>query len=75
MGCTISALKSLPDRNIPLVINTPYLIEDYYSDQGDPASLLPCDLVILIYEIQKEAESFLVGFRSQLNLFSSNVAN
>lgn len=71
MGAVITALKSLPGRNTPLVINTPYLIEDYYSDQGDPTSLLPRDLVILIYEIQKEAENFIKGFRSQLNLFQT----
>jgi len=69
LGATITALKTLPNRNAPLVINTPHLIEDYYSDSGDPASLLPQDLVTLIYEIQEEADDFVKGFRMQMNLF------
>ncbi|MCK9210350.1 MAG: hypothetical protein M0P61_05870 [Ignavibacteriaceae bacterium] len=69
MGTTITALKALPGRNAPLVVNTPHLIEDYYSDNGDPKCLLPQDLVTLIYEIQFEAEHFIKGFRLQLNLF------
>ena len=72
MGATITALKDLPGRNSPLVVNTPYLIEDYYSDQGDPSSLLPSKLVLLIYEIFDYADEYVQGKRAQLSLFTSD---
>ena len=70
MGAAITALKDLPNRNSPLVVNTPYLIEDYYSDQGDPNSLLPSKLVLLIYEIFDYADDYIQGKRAQLNFFT-----
>lgn len=75
MGATITALKDLPNRNSPLIVNTPYLIEDYYSDQGDPNSLLPSKLVLLIYEIFEYADEYIQGKRAQLNFFTLDQDN
>ena len=51
MGASITALKTLPNRKTPLIINTPYLLEDYRTSKGDPQTLMPSKLVYMLYQI------------------------
>ena len=60
MGASITALRTLPKRNVPLIINTPYLLEDYRTEKGDPKTLMPEKLVYLLYEIFLFANDYII---------------
>ena len=70
MGATITGERKLKDRNSPLILNTPHLIEDWHSDKGDEKQLLPRYLVELIYSLFELIIAFIDGEREQLDLFN-----
>jgi hypothetical protein len=70
MGATISASKKLLKSNTPMSVNTPYKIEEHYSENGDDAALLEEECVERIQMLQAEAEKYLKGLRAQTNLFA-----
>lgn len=58
MGVCITALKALPDLDSPLVINTPYCIEEKWSTAMADAIIYVCSA----------AEAYLNGERAQMEL-------
>ncbi len=74
MGCTVSATRILSGSNSPLVLNTPFKIEDFHADNGDAKQLLPRNMVNDIYELMLHINSFIDGEREQLDLFSELIA-
>ena len=66
-GATVTLQKALQEAPAPLVLNTPYLPEEPYSDGG---ACLPEDLVKAIDEVVDEAKRYLSGERRQMDLFT-----
>lgn len=75
MGATITATMKLLRSNVPLNINTPHKIEEFYSDEGDEAQLLSEDCVHRLYELGYQAELFMKGERAQIPLFVETAAS
>lgn len=69
MGVVITALKTLRNSNSPLVLNTPHLPEEPYSEGGDESMCLTSECVDAIRNLIDEAHRYLEGDRQQLDLF------
>lgn len=67
-GCTITALKKLPNVNAPLVINTPFCTETG-GDGVSPGGLHPGE-VQLLEDLITEAERYRKGDRAQQDMFA-----
>jgi hypothetical protein len=72
MGATITALMKLLKSSAPLVLNTPHKTEEFYSEQGDPDSLLSGDCVEVLHKVFKECEAYIDGEREQGGLFQGS---
>lgn len=61
-GATVTMLRSLVDRPVPLVLNTPYL----------KSSEMPGELSAALEDVEAEARAFLIdGKRAQADLFAT----
>lgn len=70
MGCVITAQKDLAESSAPLNLNTPHKIEEFYSEHGDPKSLMPPGLAALCKTIINHTKDYLNGKRAQGKLFN-----
>jgi hypothetical protein len=68
MGACITALKALKGANAPLVLNTPHLPSEPYSEGGSPDFLLPEETAENIGALLNEAEAYIRGERAQGSL-------
>lgn len=74
-GATITGLKTLEKYNSPLVINTPHLpVESYSENNPNDENILPDETIDLLKVLFKEAEEFIKGKRKQLNLFENKAS-
>ena len=71
MGAVITALKTLSTSNSPLTINTPHLPAEDYGGNNPNAKVLSADCCDNIKELIESAEGFLLGERSQANMFEN----
>lgn len=71
MGACITAMKTLKTANGPLVINTPHLPSDGYSDSDCP--MLSPATVTRLEALAFQAERYLGGDRAQGQLFAEPV--
>ena len=71
MGATIIAQMLLKKSNIPLNLNTPHKIEEFYAKDGDPKQILNGDCVERLLILTKEAEAYVDGERLQVKLFKA----
>lgn len=69
MGATLIAQMKLHKSNVNLNLITPHKIEEFYSDQGDPAQLLGEECVGRIKELIDQAGDYVRGIRAQGQLF------
>ena len=74
MGATITAQKKLAKSNQPLILNTPHKIEDFYGQTGSFEQLLEGDCLDRLKMLQKEAERYIDGERSQSDMFQKEAA-
>lgn len=68
MGACITAMKSLKTAQSPLVLNTPHLPSESYSDTDCP--VLRTDCIHRLDRLALEAERYLNGERAQGSLLS-----
>ena len=73
MGATITASRSLSKSNAPLIINTPHKFDVAHNDKQPITLLLTPECADLLYELIEEAEKYIDGERSQLNMFDVTV--
>lgn len=71
MGATITAQKVLLKSNVPLNINTPHKITEFYSGAGDEKQLLSDLTIDILNSLQNEAEEYIKGNRAQMGLFAA----
>ena len=69
MGATLIAQMKLHKSNVNLNLITPHKIEEFYSEQGDPAQLLGEECVERLKELIDQAGDYVKGVRAQGNLF------
>ena len=69
MGCTITAKKTLANKRVVL-INSPHLPEEPYSETGDQSAVLSVKCVKGIKLVIKQAESYRTGNRAQADMFN-----
>ena len=74
MGVVITALKELKRSNSPLVINTPHMPVEPYSDDGDPTKCLDRHCVEGVENLISEARRYLEGDRAQIDIFQEEEA-
>lgn len=70
MGATITALKPLATANAPLVVNTPHLASESYSEDGPTDKLLSTAAIVALEAVMVEALRYIDGHRAQRDLFS-----
>lgn len=70
LGACITALKTLKSSNAPLVINTPHLPVEPYSDGDDNAPTMPSGMADRIAAVEAEAQRYLDNDRAQVSLFA-----
>lgn len=68
LGACITAMKSLKTAQSPLVLNTPHLPSESYSDSDCPILSTAC--VMRLKDLAYEAERYLNGDRAQGSLLS-----
>ena len=71
MGATVTLQKTLKDAPAPLIMNTPHLPQEPYSDGG---ACLPGELSDAIELVVDEAKRYLQGERRQMDLFDPGAA-
>ena len=71
MGVTVSFQRTLRLSNSPLNLNTPHMIEEPYSADGDDTQVMSYDMLITIKQIMEQAIGYLDGKRAQKNLFET----
>lgn len=69
MGATLIAQMKLHKSNVNLNLISPHKIEEFYSEQGDPAQLLGGECVGRLKELIDQAGDYVRGVRAQGNLF------
>lgn len=70
LGACITALKTLKSSNAPLVINTPHLPMEPYSDGDEMAPTMPSGMATRLAAVEAEAQRYLEGQRAQASLFA-----
>lgn len=65
MGATITACKTLKTSRSPLVLNTPHLPTEPYSEKDVDAPVLSRDCVDALQSLLAEAEKYINGQRQQ----------
>lgn len=71
LGACITALKTLKSSNAPLVINTPHLPMEPYSDGDDQAPTMPSGMAERLAALEVQADRYLAGERAQASLFEA----
>lgn len=72
-GASICCRADLECATAPLIINTPHLPYDQYSEGGAQPTMPPA-LVGLLDEVEHQAERYINGARSQADLFEDEPA-
>ncbi|MFA5458350.1 MAG: hypothetical protein WC261_12050 [Synergistaceae bacterium] len=67
MGATITAKLRLRKSSVPLILNTPYMASELYSETS-ANDLLSGDCVDSIMTLHEECEKYINGEREQLSL-------
>jgi hypothetical protein len=67
MGATITAKLRLRKSSVPLILNTPYMASELYSETS-ANDLLSGDCVDAIMTLHEECERYINGEREQLSL-------
>lgn len=70
LGATITGQMNLHKSNVPLNLNTPHKIKEFYADDGDPKQLLTEDCAERLKGLATQAEAYIDGERAQGELFS-----
>jgi hypothetical protein len=70
MGVTLTGQMHLERSMVQLNLNTPYKIEEYYAEDGDPKSLLSKGCLSRLKTLASEAEDYVRGLRAQTELFT-----
>lgn len=74
LGACITALKRLTTANAPLVLNTPHLPSQPYSEGNPNEPVLPAETVVRLEALMAEAQKYVDGERAQANLFAETAA-
>ena len=72
-GAVVTALKKLKTSNAPMVVNTPHLPSEGYSDNPDEPTM-PTGMWERIAVLEVEAKRYLDGDRAQPSLFAGTPA-
>jgi len=70
LGVCVTALKTLKSSNAPLVINTPHLPEESYSEGDDNAPVMPSGMAMRVAAVEAQARRYVDGERAQASLFA-----
>lgn len=70
MGATITALKPVTTANAPLVLNTPHLASDSYTEDGEADKALSTAAIGALENLHVEALRYVDGHRAQRDLFA-----
>ena len=74
LGAVITATKALTSAPGPLVLNTPHLPADPYSESGGGVPLLAPETVRRIETLMEQARRYIAGERAQGSLFTENAS-
>lgn len=69
MGCVITCQKKLRSANSPLILNTPHMTEESYSETDESGNnLLSMEIINLVHNCMDHARDYINGKREQLQL-------
>ena len=72
MGATIMASKTLAKSNSPLLINTPHKFDQPQNENQGTEMCLSDDCVNVLVELLEQAEKYIDGERTQLEMFDKD---